>query len=263
MSVEVMLDLDSAYALPLFAPMRPWLVRLPDAPSSDALKALAADHPVYLPTGKPIRFAANRIPDMPYECRIWETGEVETREDNWHDFFNALIWLTFPQTKLAISQRHVAAMQAPGEKRNLERDALTHFDECGIVVLSSEPYLLELLRGFEWKALFVDQREAVKRAMQFIVFGHATYEQLLNPFRGVTAKAILYDTEAGFAGLGLAEQLATVDQRLAADFRAGLYQRPRELQPLPLLGIPGMTPENESPAYYDDAWQFRPGRKTG
>jgi hypothetical protein len=28
-----------------------------------------------------------------------------------------------------------------------------------------------------------------------------------------------------------------------------------------VLGIPGMTPDNENPAYYDDLWQFRPARR--
>jgi hypothetical protein len=42
-------------------------------------------------------------------------------------------------------------MTPAGEARGTIRDALTHFDECGIVVLSSQPDLLELLRGFEWK----------------------------------------------------------------------------------------------------------------
>ncbi|HLO65211.1 MAG TPA: DUF3025 domain-containing protein, partial [Azonexus sp.] len=37
--------------------------------------------------------------------------------------------------------------------------------------------------------------------------------------------------------------------------------KPHDFQPLPLLGIPGVTPENENPAYYDDTWQFRPGRR--
>ena len=30
-----------------------------------------------------------------------------------------------------------------------------------------------------------------------------------------------------------------------------------------LLGIPGVTPENEDPAYYEDTYQFRPGRSAG
>jgi hypothetical protein len=44
---------------------------------------------------------------------------------------------------------------------------------------------------------------------------------------------------------------------------AGRFTRPRDFQPLPILGIPGVVPENADPAYYDDAWQFRPGRRAG
>jgi hypothetical protein len=35
---------------------------------------------------------------------------------------------------------------------------------------------------------------------------------------------------------------------------------PRDLQPLPLKGVPGWATENENPAYYRDERQFRPGR---
>mgnify|MGYP000420307001 CR=1 FL=1 len=35
---------------------------------------------------------------------------------------------------------------------------------------------------------------------------------------------------------------------------------PRDLQPLPLLGIPGATTENETATYYADTRQFRPAR---
>jgi hypothetical protein len=118
-----------------------------------------------------------------------------------------------------------------------------------------------LLRNFEWKKLFVEQRAEVKQNMRFVVFGHATYESLLKPFRGLTAKAILYDVDASWLQLPLAEQLVAVDIRLAADLASGRYTRPRDFQPLPLLGIPGVTAESEDPAYYDDTWQFRPGRR--
>jgi DUF3025 family protein len=30
--------------------------------------------------------------------------------------------------------------------------------------------------------------------------------------------------------------------------------------PLPVLGVPGWTPENEFERYYEDVQQFRPGR---
>ena len=193
--------------------------------------------------------------------RIWERGEVETRPDNWHDFFNALVWLAFPHTKNAISAAHVRAMQQTGEQRGRVRDALTHFDECGIVVLSARDDLLDLLRNFRWRELFVDQRAAVRRDMRFIVFGHATYEALLAPFRGLTAKALLYPVDDGCLQMPTGELVAAVDQRLAADVAADCLRHPRDLQPLPLLGIPGLTPESEDPAFYEDTWQFRPGRR--
>ena len=45
------------------------------------------------------------------------------------------------------------------------------------------------------------------------------------------------------------------------DVAADCLRHPRDLQPLPLLGIPGLTPESEDPAFYEDTWQFRPGRR--
>ena len=254
------LPYDSTYASPLFAPLRRWLDQLPATPDTAALNALVEQFPVHGENGQRIRFVPPQADGMVYENRIWETGEVETRPDNWHDFFNALVWLTFTQSKIAVSASHVQAMAPVGEARGTTRDALTHFDECGIVVLSSQPELLDLLRNFAWKKLFVEQRAEVKKAMRFIVFGHATYEQLLKPFRGLTAKAVLYDVNEDWLMLPFVEQIAAVDGRLAADLASGRYQRPRDFQPLPLLGIPGVTLENEDPTYYDDTWQFRPGR---
>ncbi|MBL8429434.1 MAG: DUF3025 domain-containing protein [Dechloromonas sp.] len=251
----------SLYASPLFGPLRRWLDCLPVAPDTTAVAALAEQFPIHVANGQAVRFVPPRADGLVYECRIWDSGEVETRPDNWHDFFNALVWLSFPQTKIAISAAHVSAMQAPGERRSTTRDALTHFDECGIVVLSSKPVLLELLRAFRWKELFVERRAEVVRSMRFVIFGHATYEQMLRPFRGLTAKAVLYEVSEAWLRMSDSDQLAAVDTLLAADLTSGRYTRPRDFQPLPLLGIPGVTPDNEDPAYYDDTWQFRPGRR--
>lgn len=254
--------MSATYASPLFWPLHRWLAQLPDTPDSAALAALAASQSIPLGNGQQVRFVAPQADGLAYECRVWERGEVETRPDNWHDFFNALVWLSFPATKRAVTAAHVAAMQAAGEARGSIRDALTHFDECGIVVLSMQPELLELLRGFQWRELFVTRRADVLGSMSFMVFGHATFESLLQPFRGLTAKAVLYPVEPDWFKQPAAEQIAAVDQRLAADLTSGRYTRPRDFQPLPLLGIPGVTPENEDPGYYDDTWQFRPGRHT-
>jgi len=253
------------FASPLYDPLRRWLDRLPPGPDGKpdtaAVAALAERYPLLAPNDRRIRFVPPQADGLAYECRIRDTGEVETRPGNWHDFFNALVWLSFPQAKRVLSGRHGRAMAPAGMTRGAERDALTHFDECGIVVLSSQPELLDLLRDFKWKTLFAERRADVMRAMRFVVFGHATYESLLKPFRGLTAKAILHDIDERWLRLPGSEQLAAVDALLAADLSSGRYVRPHDFQPLPLLGIPGVTPASIDPAYYDDTWQFRPGRR--
>ena len=252
---------QAPWASPLFAPLRPWLDQLPPRPDSAALAALAEQTPIHTASGHRLRFVAPQDDGLAYERRIATCGEVETRPDNWHDFFNALVWLAFPRAKREISAGHARATLADGQPRGTARDALTHFDECGIVVLSRQPDLLDLLRDFQWKKLFVERRAEVESAMRFVVFGHATYEALLKPYRGLIAKAILFEVDAACLAQAPAQLLAVVDQRLADELASGRHARPRDFQPLPLLGLPGVTPENAEPAYYDDAWQFRPGRR--
>ena len=249
------------FSSPLFAPLRQWLACLPAAPDNNAVAALAEQFPIALPNGQHIRFVPPPDDSLSYEARLWASGEVATRPDNWHDFFNALVWLSFPRAKLALSAGHARATAVAGGPRGAHRDALTHFDECGIVVVASQPELLELLRQFRWKALFAERRDEVRRSMRFFVFGHATYESLLNPFHGLTAKAILHLVGEDWLALSGPAQLAAVDALLEADLGSGRYARPRDFQPLPLLGIPGVTAESEDPAYYDDVRQFRPGRR--
>src|SRR5574337_687723 len=40
-----------------------------------------------------------------YEQRIAERGEIATREHNWHDLLNALVWLRHPTLKQALNRR--------------------------------------------------------------------------------------------------------------------------------------------------------------
>lgn len=253
--------MNPGFASPLFFPLAPWLARLPGRSAPGALARLAKEAGLRTASGLPLAFVPPKPDGLDYEQRIWERGEVETRPDNWHDFFNALVWLAFPRAKAALNASHVRELAAGAPGRGPARDAMTHFDECGMVVTAADPALLDLLRGFGWKTLFWERRREVIEGMRFFVFGHATYEQLLAPFRGMTAKAVLYEVDAGWLEAPPAQQLADVDALLAADLAAGRYASPRELQPVPLLGIPGMTPDNEFPDYYDDAWQFRPGRR--
>lgn len=251
------------FSNPLYFPLAPLLARLPSAPDVGALATLAECMAVRNASGQTIRFVLPQDDGLGYEARIAARGEVETRPDNWHDWFNGLVWLTFPQAKAALSARHAAELERQPEGRGAVRDAMTHFDECGAVVVAEDPSLLDLLAGFQWKTLFVDRRAEVAAGLRVFIFGHATYEALLQPFRGLTAKCVLTPVARGWLAKPLAEQLEDLDRSLAADLAAGRHGDPRALQPLPLLGLPGVVPENEDPAYYDDIWQFRSGRRTG
>ncbi|MDR2187374.1 MAG: DUF3025 domain-containing protein [Azonexus sp.] len=253
-------DPHSRWDAPLFAPLRQWLEQLPTAPASAGLYDLLVRHPLPAPNGGRLRFAPPVADGLAYERRVWAEGVVETRPDNWHDFFNALVWLSFPRAKRAINACHIAAARPDSATRGPLRDALTHFDECGLIVLSTQADLLDLLRRHRWRELFVDRRESVGAAMRFIVFGHATYEALLRPFRGLTAKAVLYEVSEDWLRLPPTALNALVDARLADDLAADRHAG-QPWQPVPLLGIPGVTPESDNPAYYDDASHFRPLRR--
>jgi hypothetical protein len=260
-------SLGKALAAPIFAALQPSLGRLaPDRfPRHDELNALAGPS-VVSGGGAPIRFvspAPTKEPAAQYETRIFETGEVQTRPDNWHDLFNALVWLAFPKTKAVLNRRHHEQIIARrGERlRGTARDVLTLFDEGGIVVGAARTTLSSLLRDFRWKELFWTNRAEVLRSMRFHVFGHAIYEKALEPYKGVTAKALIIDVGPELLRAPTERQLAELDVGAARHFSGSdALASTRSLSPLPILGIPGWDPANEREAYYDDASQFRPGR---
>jgi hypothetical protein len=98
--------------------------------------------------------------------------------------------------------------------------------------------------------------------MRFKVVGHAIHEIALAPYKGVTAKTLV--VEVAPATLALADDAlnALLDERTAAHFSApGALASTRSLHPLPILGIPGWTTENEDEAFYDDTYVFRSGWK--
>ncbi|HKW37035.1 MAG TPA: DUF3025 domain-containing protein [Burkholderiales bacterium] len=254
---------------PVFEALRPWLLRLaPGAfPRIEDLNALTGPS-VVSGGGAPIRFTPplpRRERSTSYEIRIFDTGEVQTRPQNWHDLFNALVWLAFPRTKAVLNRHHrdeiVARRGEP--QRGTARDVLTLFDEGGIVVASADAKLSALLRDFRWKDLFWTHRARIGGSMRFHVFGHAIYEKALQPYKGATAKALIVDVSPELLAAPTQKQLEELDGRAAEYFSgAQALVSTRSLAPLPILGIPGWEPANEREAYYDDASQFRP-RRTG
>lgn len=220
--------------------MRPWLGER----TLERLNGLVSTE-----SGKPVRFVPPRKKDTDYEIRVYESGEVETRPDNWHDYFNALAWLAFPRAKARINAMHAAEMPNEGVRRGPLRDLLTIFDEGGAIVHCDDPDLISLLEAFRWKELFWENRARVLEGMRVVVLGHAVLEKALEPWPGITCKAIVVPYAAD-------------TDRAACDWLAerARSDSPRLLAPLPVFGYPGWHPLSGQPTFYDDARYFRPLR---
>ena len=217
--------------------MRPWLGI---ERSLDALNRAAQN--IATESGHPIRFVPPGAKRAAYELQVHETGRVETRPENLHDWFNALCWLAFPRTKARINALHAVEIPREQGQRGRKRDLLTIFDEGGALVVCADETLNDLVREFRWQELFWTQRERVKKAMRFVVLGHAVLEQALEPRPGITCKAIFASPDED------------LDARAAGWLPGGTS--PRDLAPLPVFGYPGWAEQDER--FYEDTGYFRP-----
>ena len=246
---------------PLSAFLQAWFVD--GAPDLARLNAIARQRGLVTGGGIALRFVEPSGGSDQYEECAYLTGKIATRPGNRHDVFNALVWLTWPLAKAALNRRHFAAlMQARGAgrvERGATRDALTQFDECGVVIAGCCPELWQGLCAHRWREVFVGRRKELSRSTRFLVFGHASHDALAAPFVGLCGKALFVEVDAAWLELPEAEARTTLDIRLATLFDTAEFA-PRDWQPLPLLGIPGATEDNEQPDYYDDTRQFRPPR---
>lgn len=232
--------------------------------------ALLRNQQVFTQSEKRICFVPQSIGrqclEQSYESRIYLTGQVQTRTQNWHDFFNALVWHVFPRAKSALNQLHYQAQLFESVNkiryRCALRDAATLFDESGVIVVSSEKTLAQLLGDFEWKELFWRQRKAVLSSMRFFVFGHGLYEKVLNPYVGMTGKGIIFHVKAAFFSQTLLNQLQSIDSILES-FLLQTLTSSSDLIPVPLLGYPGWIEDNNSEIYYENKKYFRGYPKSG
>jgi hypothetical protein len=260
---------------PLFDALRPLLARLPWSdgiwPSLAECQALldGLPQPPRTASGARIRVvqpaASSEHWQAGYEPRIYLTGELQTRAANRHDLLNLLVWASFPRTKAVLNHRHFVLQQAreaagaSKAPRNRVQDALTQFDESGVVIACASSELTALLRSFQWKELFWGRRPELATNMACYLFGHGLMEKALAPYRGMTGKGVVVPVEPSFFEATLAARMALLDTALAPCIAA--LQQPSDLAPVPVLGFPGFTPENEVESYYDDRDYFRPGRR--
>ncbi len=247
-------------ATPPFSHLRAWADELTgkEWPTLDRINRLAATASLTNALGKPVRFQPQdrRCGQRDYEAGILSTGEVPTRENNWHDLLNALSWLAFPRAKAALNAVQCQFLGLK-QSRGPVSDAATLFDESGLVLTGPNDKLGELLAARRWHDAFVEHRAAWRHVRAHVI-GHAVLEKLLAPWPGITAKCLFvpadqYPPEPGHR--------AELDETVAKIWRNRFITRPADLFPVPVLGIPGWWPANENPDFYDDKAVFRPGRK--
>lgn len=119
-----------------------------------------------------MRKKTKSLDHLTYDEYICHKSLIPTREDNWHDFFNALVWYIFPQTKKLLYQKFLTfrLQRSNPQVRSAAEDWLTLLDEGGEIVVNSE---------------------------QSVFFGHAILENaVLYPERKINAFKIYLNSES-------------------------------------------------------------------
>jgi hypothetical protein len=252
-------------ALPLCGSVAHWAGRFrnePDWPSAARLNALAEAQDLRNAAGRAIRFVEQTAAcgQLDYEQQILDSGQVPTRIASAHDFFNALIWLTFPRAKAALNAVQCQELAgAPKGQRSPASNAATLFDESGLVLVARDAALADLLRAKQWKAAFWEAREQWHEA-RFYVIGHAIMEKGFAPYPGMTGKCLFLPMDE------LPEASpppAALDAAIAEAWLNGAVQRPADLFVMPVLGVPDFDAANHEAGYYDNTQVFRPPRSAG
>lgn len=209
-----------------------------------------------LPHDASVRFATQDkalLDDgLHYEERIARHGAIATRAGNWHDLFNALIWLRYPTLKRALNARQMEEIARMGPReRSRPQCALTHFDEAGMIVSLQDPAMLRAWDVHDWSTLFWTHRDAWLRGEARVeVFGHALLEHALTPEKLLVGKALVV--------------MGDRDARVvcAEAIRSGtVLNDPQELRPLPVSGVPGWHADTGQASFYTTAPCFQPLRE--
>lgn len=268
---------------------RPWLAHIrvvgeaiAQAPDwRAALNQHAQRRAIHNHQDLPIRFVPQALlpAGVAYEAFISATGQVPTRE-NLHDFFNALVWLTFPATKAQLNALQAAeiiksslqngevfvpssdnlAGGSNGKSRGKLRDAATIFDENAILLVTSNADLVSALRAHAWEDVFVRQRDVFQQTCVPLLFGHALMEKLLAPYKAITGHMwVIEATSASLTAPFVAQdrRYDLVDTYLAQKLQGGLTTA--DFSPLPVLGVPDWWAGQDA-AFYRDQSVFRPAK---
>jgi len=201
--------------------------------------------------------------DDHYESRIYLKGELQTRLENWHDFFNATAWLQFPKIKSSLNALHyeTSVNREPGTNRSPLENTIALFDECGAIIVADDDKYLDLIRNHKWKEIFWEHKKDWGQHIQCYVFGHAMHEKALTPYIGMTTHTILLNQSIDFFQKYYSEQLYDIDQMISDIWLRKEIEKTKDLQPFPLLGTPAWWKEEQNEVFYNNKDHFRSLRK--
>lgn len=249
---------------PWLAPFRATAEPLLHAASwRDALNTAASIKGLDNHRGLPVRFVPQEElpPRTAYEAFISATGRVPTRE-NLHDFFNALVWLSFPKIKVRLNALQATEIEKAGDKphggsRGRTRDAATLFDENAALLIVCDSKWLDAFRAHRWREIFVERRNAFRIDCEVWLFGHALMEKLINPYKAITAHAWPLVAGDAFFEMPFQDKRCWLDDIIAGQLASGVNTS--DFTPLPVLGIPDWW-IGQDEAFYSDTGVFRPPR---
>jgi hypothetical protein len=169
------------------------------------------------------RKPAQLDPSALYDVRIHVHGEIPTRPDEPHDFFNVGAFWAFPHAKRAMHARQHRALQGwltdgdprlPG-RRTREQDALTLFDEGAVVLVAPPERLAALPRG----------ASLAQEGFALVAYGHALLEHAWHRRPPVMAACLFAPCEGPPPdGDALLDHVDAAVARRAADLTA--FQQP-------------------------------------
>jgi hypothetical protein len=224
------------------------LIDGPVWPGIDALNAL-------LPPVSDVRFVTQNpellADGLHYEERIARRGAIATRPGNWHDLFNAFVWVRHGTLKRALNARQMSEIAVVGPRqRSRAQCALTHFDEAGMIVTLQDQAMLDAWDVHDWHTLFWTHREAWTDGRARVeIFGHALLEHALTPDKLLVGKALVV--------MGAGDATAVCARAIA---KAAVLNDPQELRPLPVSGVPGWHADTVGESFYTTAPCFQPLR---
>lgn len=230
-----------------------------------ALNEAAAQRDLRNHRALPLHFIQQEeLPEgVAYEAHIGATGGVPTRE-NLHDFFNALVWLSFPKIKQQLNALQAAQIDllGIGKSRGPARDAATIFDEnAALLVLEDSNrgrQIFSLLCEHQWLEALHHRSQQFLESAQVWSFGHALMEKLVMPYKGITAHSWVVWAPIDYFLWEPNLQAQWLDEAISLQLREHELTT-SDYTPLPVAGVPGWAPQQDA-AFYLDKQVFRDKR---